>query len=83
MTDAGLRCIEVVELVSAYIDDELDPQTRRRVEEHLELCPPCRVYVEQVRETVLTLGELPAGALSDQAVSELEAAFRAFSRGRA
>ena len=82
MTDPGLRCIEVVELVSDYLDDELDADTRRRVEEHLTLCPPCRVYVEQVRETVQALGELPNGALPERAVAELEAAFREFSRSR-
>jgi anti-sigma factor RsiW len=82
MTDPGLRCVEVVELVSDYLDDELDAETRRRVEEHLALCPPCRIYVEQVRETVQALGALPAGALPEHAVAELEAAFRAFSRGR-
>jgi predicted anti-sigma-YlaC factor YlaD len=82
LTDPGLRCIEVVELVSDYLDGALDSETRERVEEHLVLCPACRIYVEQVRETVRALGQLPAGALSEQAVSELEAAFRAFPRGR-
>jgi anti-sigma factor RsiW len=80
MTDPGLRCIEVVELVSDYLDGELDAETRRRVEHHLGLCPACRVYVEQVRETVQALGGLPPGALPEQAVSELEAAFREFAR---
>jgi anti-sigma factor RsiW len=78
MSDPGLRCIEVVELVSGYLDGELDAETRRRVEQHLVLCPPCRIYVEQVRETVVALGELPPGALPEHAVSELEAAFREF-----
>ncbi len=78
MSEPALRCIEVVELVSDYLDGHLDAETRRRVEEHLVLCPPCRVYIEQVRETVRALGDLPAGALSDEAVSELEQAFRGF-----
>ncbi|HEY7076202.1 MAG TPA: zf-HC2 domain-containing protein [Solirubrobacteraceae bacterium] len=81
MTEAGLPCIEVVELVSDYLDGELDPETRRRVEEHLALCPPCRVYVEQVRETVRALGRLPADGLPEHAVVELEAAFAAFRHG--
>lgn len=81
MTEPGLPCIEVVELVSDYLDGELDPETRRRVEEHLALCPPCRVYIEQVRATVRALGRLPADGLPDNAVEELEAAFAAFRRG--
>jgi anti-sigma factor RsiW len=81
MTEPGLPCVEVVELVSDYLDGELDADTRQRVEEHLALCPPCRVYVEQVRDAVRALGQLPADELPDQAVAELEAAFAAFRRG--
>jgi anti-sigma factor RsiW len=80
MTEPGLLCIEVVELVSEYLDGELDPPTRRRVEAHLELCPACRVYVEQVRDTVRALGCLPADGLPEHAVQELETAFAAFRR---
>jgi predicted anti-sigma-YlaC factor YlaD len=80
MTEPGLRCTEVVELVSDYLEGELDPDTSRRVEAHLALCPPCRVYVEQVMDTARRLGGLPADGLSEHAVAELEAAFAAFRR---
>jgi len=80
MTEPGLLCIEVVELVSDYLDGELDPRTRQRVEAHLALCPACRVYVEQVRTTVRALGRLPADGLPEHAVAELETAFAAFRR---
>jgi anti-sigma factor RsiW len=80
MTDPGLKCIEVVELVSDYLDGKLDAATRLRVEEHLALCPPCRTYVEQVRQTVRELGQLPGDELPEHAVSELERAFAEFSR---
>jgi anti-sigma factor RsiW len=80
VTDPGLPCIEVVELVSDYLDGELDQETRRRVEEHLALCPACRVYVEQVRDTVRGLGCMPADGLPEDAVAELETAFAAFRR---
>jgi anti-sigma factor RsiW len=80
MTEPDLKCIEVVELVSDYLDGELDAETRRRVEEHLALCPPCRLYVEQVRGTVRALGRLPEHDLPEHAVAELETAFAAFRR---
>jgi anti-sigma factor RsiW len=83
MTERGLACIEVVELVSDYLDGALDPETHRRVDEHLALCPHCQVYVEQVRDTVRSLRHLPAEELPEQAVAELEAAFAAFRRTRA
>ena len=80
MTEPGLPCVEVVELVSEYLDGKLDAKTRRRVEEHLTLCPHCQVYVEQVRGTVRALRRLPADELPEQAVTELETAFANFRR---
>lgn len=82
MSEPDLTCIEVVELVSDYLDGALDPQTHQRVEQHLELCPGCRVYVEQVRQTVRALGRLPDDGLAETAVGELTEAFRQFSRSR-
>jgi anti-sigma factor RsiW len=73
-----IPCIEVVELVSDYLEGELDAATARRVEAHLALCPPCVTYVEQVRETVRLTGRLPQNGLDPRVVSELEAAFRSF-----
>jgi predicted anti-sigma-YlaC factor YlaD len=55
--------------------------TRRRVDDHLQRCPACRVYVERVREPVRALGRLPAEELPEHAVTELEVAFAAFRRG--
>jgi anti-sigma factor RsiW len=78
MTEPGLPCVEVVELVSDYLDGALDEETQRRVAEHLALCPGCQVYVEQVRATVRALGRLPEDQLGEHAVAELEAAFAAF-----
>jgi anti-sigma factor RsiW len=75
-----IPCIEVVELVSDYLEGELDAGTARRVEHHLSLCPPCVTYVEQVRQTVKLTGELPADALDPRALADLEAAFRDFHR---
>jgi anti-sigma factor RsiW len=47
----GISCREVVELVTAYLDGALSPAETDRMEAHLELCPPCVAYVEQVRTT--------------------------------
>jgi anti-sigma factor RsiW len=80
MTEPGLRCIEVVELVSDYLDGNLDAETRMRVEEHLTLCPHCQRYVEQVRGTASALRQLPVNELPERAVTELETAFADFHR---
>ena len=56
--DGHIRCIEVVELVSAYIDGELAEPERVRVEVHLAICEGCGAYVEQMRATIRALRHL-------------------------
>ncbi|MFF5205614.1 anti-sigma factor family protein [Streptosporangium sp. NPDC000396] len=58
-------CDELVELVTAYLDDELDESVRCRFEEHLTCCQGCERYVGQFRITVAALGELPPEASGD------------------
>jgi anti-sigma factor RsiW len=56
--DRELACQEVVELVTAYLDDALDPDGRERFEEHLVLCDGCQNYLEQMRTTARLTGRL-------------------------
>jgi RNA polymerase sigma-70 factor, ECF subfamily len=60
-TRRGLVCQEMVELVTAYLDDALDPATRVRFETHLETCDGCATYLEELRAIVATVG-----AISDE-----------------
>ncbi len=45
------ECQEMLPLLSAFIDDELTPEERTRVEAHLEACPLCRLALEQMTES--------------------------------
>jgi anti-sigma factor RsiW len=47
----GISCRELVELVTAYLEGALDADVSRRMDAHLQLCPPCAEYVDQVRMT--------------------------------
>jgi len=78
MTDAGpLDCDEFVELVTAYLEDALDAADRQRVLDHLDLCDGCSTYLEQIRATVRTVGDLPEpGGLPDAGRQRLLDAFR-------
>jgi anti-sigma factor RsiW len=62
--DRELACQEVVELVTAYVEDALDAGDRERFEEHLVFCDGCENYLEQMRTTIRLAGrverELPA-----------------------
>src|SRR3989338_2597888 len=43
-----MRCEEVLELIGAYLDSELDVKSNVEVEEHLSHCPECqKVYKSQ------------------------------------
>jgi anti-sigma factor RsiW len=72
-----LDCNDFVELVTAYLDDALDPVDRQRVLDHLDLCDGCSTYLEQIRATVRAVGELPAPeGPTDAGRDRLLAAFR-------
>lgn len=57
-----VTCREVVELVTDLMEDALDPVTQAEVVAHLAECPDCLRYLEQMRETVRLLGDLPRWA---------------------
>jgi len=56
--DRELTCAEVVELVTAYLDDALPPRDRERFEEHLVFCDGCDNYLDQMRRTISATGRL-------------------------
>jgi anti-sigma factor RsiW len=72
-------CQDIVELVTDYLEGVLAPSTASAVEAHLAECDGCRIYVEQIRETIDALGHLSADTLSAQAQAGLIDAFRGFN----
>jgi anti-sigma factor RsiW len=80
MTDTvpePLDCDEFVELVTAYLEDALEPADRQRVLDHLDLCDGCSTYLAQIRTTVRAVGDLPAPrGLPDAGRQRLLEAFR-------
>ena len=46
-----IRCIEVVELVTHYLEGALDPHDRDSVEVQLAGCTNCALFVAQIRLT--------------------------------
>ena len=53
-----LDCNEIVELVTAYLDESLDLDTRARFDEHLLDCDGCDNYLQQFRATIGTVGSI-------------------------
>ena len=71
-----LSCRELVELVTDYLEGALSKEERLRFEEHIGRCTGCRVYVEQIRQTISVLGHLPEDGLSPDAERVLLEVFR-------
>jgi len=47
----AIRCLEMVEVVTEWMEGALDDDARAAVEEHLAICPDCIAYVDQLRTT--------------------------------
>jgi anti-sigma factor RsiW len=82
MTPAtDLTCRELVELVTDYLDGALAPAERTRFERHIAACRGCRTYLEQMRLTMRSLGQLTEEAVPPEAEAALRRAFRGWKRG--
>jgi anti-sigma factor RsiW len=79
----GLTCKEVVELVTDYLEDSLSAEMRDRFERHLTACDPCVTYLDQMRQTIATIGKLPEESISQPVLDTLLEHFRGWSRERA
>ena len=79
MTTTGvddLECREFVELVTEYLEGTMPAPERARIELHLAGCPFCTIYLEQMRQTIATLGSLPPSEVDPKALDALLGAFR-------
>ena len=76
MSSRPLDCNELVELVTAYLDESLDPETRARFDLHLLECDGCENYLQQFRVTIKTLGRIRYDQVDPQFRDKLLAAFR-------
>lgn len=75
-----IACRELVELVTDYLEGQLDEGLAAAVAHHLTLCPGCDRYLDQMRETIASLGRVPVESLSAAARAELVVAFADFPR---
>ncbi len=47
-----MNCKEILAALSDYFDGDLDPELRRALQKHLADCNPCRLVVDNVRQTI-------------------------------
>jgi hypothetical protein len=61
-----ISCVEVWQEVSSYVDDDLEPELKARLDLHFKNCKHCKAVLDGTRNTVrlMTDGEwypLPGG----------------------
>jgi anti-sigma factor RsiW len=61
-----MACRELVRVINAYLDGTLPEHDRRRFDAHLEECPYCVNYLDQMRETIAALGELTPDSIAPE-----------------
>jgi anti-sigma factor RsiW len=71
-----LACIQVVELVTDYLEGALPAVEARRLGRHLATCPGCREYLEQLRTIAGSLRGLTEESFPAEMRDGLVADFR-------
>jgi anti-sigma factor RsiW len=77
-----MRCKDLVEVITDYLEGALSPGDTLRFEEHLAVCEGCRNYLEQMRATIRLAGTLKTDSLPDGVREELLTAFLDWKEGR-
>ncbi len=54
-----MYCHQIVELLSAYLEQDLDSETLTQIDAHLSDCRPCVYYVDTFRRMVSATGHIP------------------------
>ena len=78
---AHVPCIEFVELVTEYLEGTLPARQVRAIDHHLELCDPCVIYLDQMRETVRLGGRVQIDHVSDEVLDDLMEMYRSTQKG--
>jgi anti-sigma factor RsiW len=71
-----LICQEIVEVITDYLEHAMDAELRTSFEAHLDTCPHCTHYVEQMTAMIRVSGTIGAESLSPEFQAGLLAAFR-------
>ena len=77
-----ISCKEFVELVTDYLEGALSTDDADRFEHHMENCPWCVRYFEQMKVTLRTVGRIDEESLSPGARDALLHAFRDWNAER-
>jgi putative zinc finger protein len=52
-----ISCLEVWREISNYINDDVDPELRARMEAHFKVCAHCKAVLDGTRNVVKLVGD--------------------------
>lgn len=73
----AMSCRQFVEIVTDYLEQQLDEARRLWTDEHLAGCDACRNYLEQMRTTIRALRDLGDESLDVAERDQILAVMRA------
>jgi anti-sigma factor RsiW len=73
---APMPCQEFVECITGYLEGTLAPEDRRRFDDHLQVCPHCTAYLDQMRTVLRLTGRLTEEQIPQPARDDLLRVFR-------
>ena len=73
---APMPCREFVECITGYLEGTLAAEDRRRFDEHLQVCPHCTAYLDQMRTVLRLTGRLTEDQIPEPARQDLLRVFR-------
>ena len=71
-----LKCQEIVEVITDYLEGAMDADLRASFDAHLGGCPHCTHYLEQIEAMIRVTGTIEAESLPAEFQAGLLAAFR-------
>jgi len=66
-----LNCLKIREKISSYMDNELDSEQSKCVDQHLLHCPVCREELKLLQQVDASVKEMPAYSPSAQFSAQL------------
>lgn len=76
MSSLALTCSDLTELVTDYLEHQLNVERMLNFEMHVVYCPGCRTFVSQMREMARRLAQLPVEGLRKPERDELLDTYR-------
>jgi predicted anti-sigma-YlaC factor YlaD len=75
-----LTCRELTEVITDYLEGRMSLMDRLRFRAHISMCRGCRAYLNQMKKTVRTIGNLPPEDIPPEVRTQLLERFRDWQR---